>query len=992
MLVQELNEHGVFKVARMDIKTLLRVHIFRPSIFMGAFGLFIGTILIIGYKSYKVSEQTTYSEFNQRQLLLAKQTVAGMKNYIEILVNALRSVARFQNASRFDDPMARAIIKHEFLEIEEMGVNDLGIIDANGILRYSARAPNLEGTDFSWRNYFQRAKANVSASNFPMKYCLNVIEFKGVDAGERGLLLCVPIAVKVEKKGLESAPYDFGGVVVCTFKLKMLTRNFIATLESDEHSHVFLFTETGKLLWPRENGSFGKRISKGHPAFSVLDAIMPRMKSGKDLMLESSYSGSSGEAQALDSDPEMHLVAAAPMTMDEQVWPLVLLTPKSTARGAINSEFFKQMQFMGLAILALLMAAFYTLFVSNRYKKRLERDVAVKSNDLAVSHNRFISFLDGLDVLVFAVDMQSFEILFANKLFHKRFGDIIGKPCWQVLQVGQTGQCEFCPNHKLLSEDGEPTGVHSWEIQNTRTKQWWHAQGRAIRWVDNRMVTLEVAIDVTDRKLAEIELERSHKELGIFCGIMKEIGTMESLDSIGAFLLKKLGTILDNHALVLLVFNKYRDILYVISETGTRIVNEQVTTSEISKTIDDLEGITVGPEPVFNPPIIPAAFPNGSKQTILPLQVNGDSDGALIVGCKTDCLCEEKELGLIELILGQVSGVIKRAVRHREEIRNLQDKIENTFEFCGIVGKATEMQVIYKLINDIAPTDATVLIQGESGTGKELVARAIHRQSDRCTKPFIVINCAAYPATLLESELFGHEKGAFTGAISQKAGRFEQASGGTVFLDEIGEVPLSAQIKLLRVLQTQKFERLGGTKTLAVNVRILSATNKNLIEEVKKGNFREDLYYRLNVIPIILPQLRNRRNDIPLLIEHFQHLFASKQGQRTQGISTQALRRCLNYHWPGNVRELENSIEHAVILSKGRQIEVAHLPNMLTDSQANHNQTPSQGTLMDNEKKAVIKALDEQNWNKSRAAIQLNISRSAIYDKIKKYNISKPAE
>ena len=205
-------------------------------------------------------------------------------------------------------------------------------------------------------------------------------------------------------------------------------------------------------------------------------------------------------------------------------------------------------------------------------------------------------------------------------------------------------------------------------------------------------------------------------------------------------------------------------------------------------------------------------------------------------------------------------------------------------------------------------------------------------------------------------------------------------------------MPLSAQIKLLRVLQTQKFERLGGTKTLAVNVRILSATNKNLIEEVKKGNFREDLYYRLNVIPIILPQLRNRRNDIPLLIEHFQHLFASKQGQRTQGISTQALRRCLNYHWPGNVRELENSIEHAVILSKGRQIEVAHLPNMLTDSQANHNQTPSQGTLMDNEKKAVIKALDEQNWNKSRAAIQLNISRSAIYDKIKKYNISKPAE
>ncbi len=969
----------------MDIKKLLRAYISRPSLFFMVSGPLIGAILMVGYQSLKASEQKTYSEFNRRQLLMVKQTVAGMKNYIEILVNSLRSIAQTQNLYRFNDPAIRLLIEHEFVELQEMGINDLGVIDADGILRYTSKATHLAGADFSWRNYFQRSKDNASAKNFSLKYCLNLIKLKGVDAGQIGLLLCVPIAVRAE--GFKSASFNFGGLVVCTFKLEMLTRNFIANLESDECHHVFLFTETRDLLWPRDNLFFGKPIPHDHPAFSILDTIMPSMKSGQGLMLESSFFESNTDARALAPDPEIHLIAAAPLTIDEQVWPLVLCTSKSKARGAVNGVFFKQMMLTGVAIAALLMAASYALLVANRHKRTLERDVAMKSNELAVSHKRFVSLLDGLEAYVFVIDMENFEILFANQLALKCFGDIIGKPCWQVLQVGQTGQCDFCPNRKLRSGKREPTDAHSWEIQNTRTKQWWQTQGRVIRWIDNRMAILKVAINVTDRKSAEIELQQSHNELGTFCGIMKEIGTMESLDSIGAFLLKKLESILANHSMVLVVFNKYRDILYVLSESPTRIIKEHHVTSEVSRIIDDLNDISVNPQAVFKPPVIPGTFPSGGKQTIIPLQVSSKSDGALIIGCQADCRCEEKELDLIELILEQVSGVIKRAVRHREEIRNLQDQIENTFEYCGIVGKTPEMQVIYKLIDDIAPTDATVLIQGESGTGKELVARAIHRQSTRRNKPFIVINCAAYPATLLESELFGHEKGAFTGATSQKSGRFEQASGGTVFLDEIGEVPLSAQIKLLRVLQTQKFERLGGTQTLAVNVRILSATNKNLIEEVKKGNFREDLFYRLNVIPITLPPLKNRRNDIPLLIEHFQHRFASKQGQDTQGVSFQALRLFFNYHWPGNVRELENSIEHAVILSKGRQIEVHHLPSMLTDAQGSHNETPSQGSLMDNEKRAVIKALEEQNWNKSRAAIQLNISRSALYDKIKKYKI-----
>jgi two-component system response regulator HydG len=318
---------------------------------------------------------------------------------------------------------------------------------------------------------------------------------------------------------------------------------------------------------------------------------------------------------------------------------------------------------------------------------------------------------------------------------------------------------------------------------------------------------------------------------------------------------------------------------------------------------------------------------------------------------------------------------------------NIKRHIDVTTEYCGIVGKDPNMQTIYKLIEDIAPSDTTVLIQGESGTGKELVAGAIHQKSLRKDKPFIVINCSAYPATLLESELFGHEKGAFTGAVRQKIGRFEQAHGGTVILDEIGEIPPSAQIKLLRVLQTQKFERIGGEQTLSVDVRIIAATNKNLLQEVKDGNFREDLYYRLNVIPINLPPLRKRHNDIPLQARYFMRRFAAEQGKDIDELSPEAMRLLLDYPWPGNVRELENSIEHAVVLAKGNRIQVSDLPSALHYA-TSPVMTGPQGTIMENEAKLLKEVLQECNWNKKQAARRLGISRNTLYRKLRKYQIS----
>ncbi len=324
----------------------------------------------------------------------------------------------------------------------------------------------------------------------------------------------------------------------------------------------------------------------------------------------------------------------------------------------------------------------------------------------------------------------------------------------------------------------------------------------------------------------------------------------------------------------------------------------------------------------------------------------------------------------------------------REKDKNilLTQALQKRYSFGNIIGKNGRMQEIFELISDIANTDSTVLIQGESGTGKELIARAIHFNSHRKNKPFIVANCSAYSQNLLESELFGHEKGSFTGAIRRKTGRFEMANGGTIFLDEIGEVSPPTQILLLRVLQDRRFERVGGEQTLEVDVRVIAATNKNLTEEMKKGTFREDLYYRLNVIPIFVPPLRDRKDDLPLLASYFLQKFSQERKKEVTGFSPEVMEILLAHSWPGNVRELENVIDHAIIIAKQEKILAKDLPQYLLLKPM-----PAQEleTLQDYEKNFILRTLQETNWNKHKTAKRLSINRSTLYGKMKRYGLKK---
>ncbi|MBW2730751.1 MAG: sigma-54-dependent Fis family transcriptional regulator [Deltaproteobacteria bacterium] len=336
----------------------------------------------------------------------------------------------------------------------------------------------------------------------------------------------------------------------------------------------------------------------------------------------------------------------------------------------------------------------------------------------------------------------------------------------------------------------------------------------------------------------------------------------------------------------------------------------------------------------------------------------------------------------------------ERKARRRLESENDYLRAETKQRVGDLVGDAAAMAPIFRVIGKVAPTNSSVLIQGESGTGKELVAHAIHQGSRRAENPFIKVNCGALTDSLLESELFGHEKGAFTGAVKRRLGRFELADGGTLLLDEVGEVSPAMQLKLLRVLQEREFERVGGERTIHVDVRLISATNKDLAEEVRQGRFREDLYYRLHVIPIIVPPLRERRDDIALLTKHFIHKLAPHTNPQVSGIDDEALARLMTYGWPGNVRELENAIEQALVFADGNSIGVDALPQQLVgDARRSGLTLPKEQTslpeiLEDLERQLIVKAFKEANGVKTETARKLGIKTSALYYKLEKYGIS----
>ncbi len=408
---------------------------------------------------------------------------------------------------------------------------------------------------------------------------------------------------------------------------------------------------------------------------------------------------------------------------------------------------------------------------------------------------------------------------------------------------------------------------------------------------------------------------------------------------------------------------------------------EKVETSDVDLIIADLKMPRLSGEELLKRmtasyPTVPVIILTGHGS--IEAAVNAMRDGAY------DFLTKPVNLDRLSLL-------VKRALSNRElvlEHRALQAELEKKNQFANIIGKSSAMKKIYEVVKQVAPTKASVLITGESGVGKELIADAIHYNSPRREKPLIKVHCAALTETLLESELFGHERGAFTGAVDRKRGRFELAHMGTLFLDEIGEINQSIQIKILRVLQEKKFERVGGEETLEVDVRIIAATNRNLKDEIVSGEFREDLYYRLNVVNIDIPPLRERKEDIPLMVSAFIKELAKENDKVIEGIDSKAMMTLYNHSWPGNVRELRNCIESAVVMSKANIIMGEDLPpSIQSNSDGNYIKLPLGISLEEAEKELITFTLNQNKGNKSKSASVLGIGRKTLHRKIQEYGL-----
>jgi DNA-binding NtrC family response regulator len=377
-----------------------------------------------------------------------------------------------------------------------------------------------------------------------------------------------------------------------------------------------------------------------------------------------------------------------------------------------------------------------------------------------------------------------------------------------------------------------------------------------------------------------------------------------------------------------------------------------------------------------------------SKIPVIMITAHGTMESAI----------EAMKIGALDYIskpfeIEELKVQIRKALDIGDMTKQIEFLTEELREKTGkvIIGDSDKIKKVLEIVNRVAKSNATVLITGESGTGKELIANAIHYNSDRADKPYVKVNCGALPENLLESELFGHEKGAFTGAVARKLGRFERADGGTIFLDEVGEISLPMQVKLLRVLQEKELERVGGTETIKVDVRIVAATNKDLKKMTEEGSFREDLYYRLNVIPIELPPLRERREDIPQLIEYFLEKYCREIGRSKMKLSKEALDIFLNYRWKGNIRELENVIERLAILCEGDIIEKNDLPRELVYENNKNTEfiLPKEGiNLEEVEKNLIQQALEMSDYNQTKAAKLLGITRHTLIYRMDKYNIS----
>ncbi len=500
---------------------------------------------------------------------------------------------------------------------------------------------------------------------------------------------------------------------------------------------------------------------------------------------------------------------------------------------------------------------------------------------------------------------------------------------------------------------------------------------------------------IIDQRLAEKELERSHSEFKAINEILLRVTREKDLNGISFLLQDIMKDFYPGCEILFFLLNPNREGFYfpLPGKTGETCFEEaRNRIAELNLEYDLLRylagnGVKLSccseEKSQECPPVIKRLAKGYQTWIEVPIGLEDICYGLFMVGSATARFQAGEGLIFVETLIRQISGVIRYQIAKDAKEEALKRQLTGPDKYMGIVGRSPPIQEVYRMIRAVADSPSTVLITGESGTGKELVARAIHRTGRYRDTPFIAAHCSSFVPTLVHSEIFGHEKGAFTGATSRKRGRLERAEGGILFLDEVADLPMETQVLLLRFLQDKSFERVGGERPVQVNVRVIAATNKDIEKEMKAGRVREDFYYRLNVIQIKLPPLRERITDVVLLANHFLRTYCLIEGKEIKGFDTKVMKSMMDYPWPGNVRELQNTIAKCIVLASGEYIDVDLLPKRMRSLMSSERGF----SLAENEKQLILNVMREAKWNKHEAARLLSISRSTLYSKLRRYKI-----
>jgi DNA-binding NtrC family response regulator/PAS domain-containing protein len=605
----------------------------------------------------------------------------------------------------------------------------------------------------------------------------------------------------------------------------------------------------------------------------------------------------------------------------------------------------------------------------------------------------FDAIQDGMTI----VDCE-FNIVRVNTWMEKVYASqvpLVGKKCYKAYHK-RVSPCPRCPTlHTLTTGEAHSHIVPSPSEENPT--RWIDLSAFPLKNPGGRVVgIIEHMKDITPRKQAEKELKRKHNELEAINRVLLRVTKEYNLNGMCRVLHDMMEDFYPGFHAWMFLLTPDRDGFYFPRaekgqdrQTCYDRAERRIRSLKLEDTLlqfltrDKMRPTCSGTKKGDCPAIILELAAGFSTWMAVPIELEDQCHGLYMLVSSSLDIEVETDMLFVEALIRQISGVVRYQISKEVREEAFRKQLTGPDKFMGIVGRSRPIQEIYRLIQSVADSKSTVLITGESGTGKELVARAIHGAGKYKDTPYIVAHCSSFVPTLVHSEIFGHEKGAFTGALSQKRGRLERAQGGILFLDEVADLPLETQVLLLRFLQDKSFERVGGEHLVEVNVRVIAATNKDIEKEMKSGRLREDFYYRLNVIPIKLPPLRERSADVPLLANHFLRTHSLIEGKVITGFDTEAMKLLMDYDWPGNVRELQNTVARSVVIASGSRIGVDVLPDRIRSRAG----TPREFSLSKNERNLIESVMRGCNWNKHQAARLLDISRGTLYSKLKKYNI-----